>query len=199
VVTITGSGFGTTQGNGTVWIGNMYGVVSGWSDTQIVASVASDAVSGIVNVWQNGVSSNAVTFTVPSSGGPFSGSNSVTLVPNDINMVVGGTQSIEALNSNGQSVTGLTWTSSNTAVATLSTDDPPIITAVGVGTATITAGNAASFVTVLPGAVLARHDHMVEHRRRFWSAVHHSGGSQLSWRRGRVRLEQRRLRASDNR
>jgi IPT/TIG domain/Bacterial Ig-like domain (group 2)/Galactose oxidase, central domain len=155
VVTITGSGFGTTEGGGAVWIGNTYGLVTGWSNTQIVASVASNAVSGIVKVQQNGVWSNGVAFSVSSSGGPFGGSNSVTLVPNDIHMVVGGTQAIEALNSNGQSVTGLTWSSSNTAVVTLSIDDPPIVTAVGIGTATITAGNAASFVTVLPGAVLA--------------------------------------------
>ncbi len=98
--------------------------------------------------------SNGVTFTVPSGGGPFSGSNSVTLVPNVINMLVGGTQSIEALNPNGQSVTGLTWTSSDTAVVTLSTDDPPIITAVGPGNATITAGNASADVTVWTGSTL---------------------------------------------
>ena len=53
-------------------------------------------------------------------------------------MLVGATQSIEAMNSSSQSVMGLTWTSSNTVVVTLSTDDPPIIIAVAPGNATIT-------------------------------------------------------------
>jgi hypothetical protein len=156
VVTVTGSGFGATQGSGNVWIGSTYGSVIGWSNTQVTASVASNAVSGIVKVQQNGTWSNAVTFTVPTSlgGGGGGGGTSVTLVPNVINMLVGGTQPIEALNSSGQSVTGLTWASSNTAVVTLSTDDPPIVTAVGAGNATITAGSATSDVTVWTGSTL---------------------------------------------
>jgi len=161
VVTVTGSGFGASQGSGTVWIGSSFGSVLGWSDTQVVASVAANAVSGIAKIEQNGTWSNGTTFTVGSGGGgsggggSFGGSNSVTLVPNQMNMLTGGTQQIQALNSSGQSMTGLTWTSSNTAVATLSTDDPPIITAVAPGNATITAGNASADVTVVPGAVLA--------------------------------------------
>jgi hypothetical protein len=151
VITIDGNGFGATQGSGNVWIGNMFGVVTGWSDNQIVASVASNAVSGIAKVDQNGIWSNAVTFTVPVS---FGGGVSVTLVPNLINLVVGGTQQLQALDSNGNSVTGLTWTSSNTSVATLSTDDPPILTAVAPGNATITAGNASTDVTVFAGSIL---------------------------------------------
>ena len=154
VVTVTGSGFGATQGSGNVWIGSTSGVVVSWSDTQVEASVAANAVSGIVKIQQNGTWSNAVTFTVPTSLGGGGGSNVVALVPNLINMVVGGTQPIEAVDSNGQSITGLTWTSSNTSIVTLSTDDPPIVTAVGVGTATITAGAASADVTVSSGSVL---------------------------------------------
>ena len=152
VVTITGVSFGGTQGSGNVWIGSTYGSVIGWSDTQVTASVAANAVSGIVKIEQNGVWSNTITFTVP----PILGSGtSVTLVPNEINMLVGSTQPIQALDSSGQSVTGLTWISSNPAVATLSTDDPPIITAVAAGNTTITAGNAATDVNVFTGSTLA--------------------------------------------
>jgi hypothetical protein len=43
--------------------------------------------------------------------------------------VVVDTRSIQAVDSSGNPITGLTWTSSNTDVATLSTDDPPIVTA----------------------------------------------------------------------
>lgn len=133
-----------------VWIGGAPGVVSSWSDTQVMASVASSALTGIVKIQQNGTWSNAVTFTVPSGGT----TNPVTLVPNVINMVVGGTQPIQALNASSQLVTGLTWTSSDTSVVTLSTDDPPIITAVGVGQATIKAGNASADVTVVASSSL---------------------------------------------
>lgn len=154
VVTVTGSGFGATQGSGNIWIGSDYGSVVGWSDTQVVASVASNAVSGIVSIEQNGTFSNGMTFTVPTS---FSGTGStvVALSPNLANMLVGGTQPIQALDANGQSVMGLTWTSSDTTVATLSTDDPPVITAVGPGKAMISAGNAAAAsVTVWSGSTL---------------------------------------------
>jgi hypothetical protein len=148
VVTITGGGFGNTQGSGNVWIGNAYGVVTGWSDNQIVASVASSAVSGVVKVEQNGAWSNAMAFNVPPS---LSGGTQVILAPTQISMLVGDTRSIQALSSSGTEVTGLTWTSSNTAVLTLSTDDPPILTAVAPGNATINVGSASADVTVYSG------------------------------------------------
>jgi hypothetical protein len=151
VITINGNGFGATQGTGNVWIGNMYGVVTGWSDSQIVASVASTAVSGIVKVEQSGIWSNATTFTVPVS---FGGGTSVSIVPNVLNLLAGGTQQLQALDANGNSITGLTWTSSNTAVATLSTDDPPILTAIAPGNTTIMVGTASADVTVFAGSVL---------------------------------------------
>jgi hypothetical protein len=151
VVTVTGSGFGTTQGSGNVWIGNTYGSVVGWSDTQVVASVASSAVSGVVKIEQDATWSNAVAFTVPPSLG---GGITLTIVPNVISLVVGDTRSIQAVDSSGNPVTGLTWISSNTAVATLSTDDPPIITAVAAGNVSITGGSASADLTVFSGPTL---------------------------------------------
>lgn len=38
-VTITGTGFGSSQGSGKVWLGSTYGVVVSWSDTQVVAAI----------------------------------------------------------------------------------------------------------------------------------------------------------------
>ena len=149
VVTITGGGFGSTQGSGSVWIGGALGVVTGWNDGQVMASVAANAVSGVVKIQQNGVWSNAVTFTVPPSSG-----SALTIMPNIISMVVGDTRSVQALDSDGQSVTGLTWTSSDTSVATLSSDDPPMITAVAPGETTISAGNASADLTVYSGTTL---------------------------------------------
>ena len=63
-ITVTGTGFGATQGSGNVWLGSTYGVVMNWSDTQIVANVASGSKSGVAQVLQGGVWSNTVSLTV---------------------------------------------------------------------------------------------------------------------------------------
>jgi N-acetylneuraminic acid mutarotase/uncharacterized protein YjdB len=133
--------------NSYLLIGGANGSVTTWCNTKIVTSVPSGAVTGVVQVNVDGGWSNAVSFVVSSSG------PSVTLVPNMLNLVVGQTQSIQALDTNSQPVTGLTWTSSNPNVVSLSTDDPPILTAVAAGSATIVAGNSATDVTVYSGAL----------------------------------------------
>ena len=145
-VTISGSGFGSSQGSGLVMIGGAAAPVTSWSDTQVVVTIPSTSLTGIVRVQQNGVWSNALTFTVPPFGG-----NSVTLSPNFLTMLVGDTHTIQALNSSGQPVTGLTWTSSDPAIVSLSTADPPLLTALAVGHATITAGTGSADVTVSAG------------------------------------------------
>jgi len=137
--------FGSAPTGNYVLIGGAYASVTSWCNTKIVATVPSGAVTGVVKVDADGVWSNTLTFTVPSSGNP------VTLVPNLLNLVVGEAQSVQALNASNQPVTGLTWTSSNPSIVSLSTDDPPILTAVAAGNATITAGNAAIDVTVYSG------------------------------------------------
>ena len=63
-VTISGSGFGSTQGTGKVWLGTTLGTVVSWSDTAIAATVSSNATSGIAQVQQYGVWSNSVSFNV---------------------------------------------------------------------------------------------------------------------------------------
>jgi hypothetical protein len=151
-VTMTGSGFGASQGSsGIVWVGSTNGIVVTWSDSQVQASVAPNAVGGIVRIQQNGIWSNAVRFTVPPT---FSGGPSIVINPNLLSMVVGDTLSLQALNTSGQPATGLSWASSDTTIATLSTDDPPIVTAVAPGHVTITAGNASADLTVYPGPTL---------------------------------------------
>ena len=145
-VTFTGAGFGSLQGSGTVWLGSTAGQVLSWSDTQIVAAVAPTAVTGIARVQQNGVWSKSFGFIVPVAGG-----NTVT--PAMLNMVVGDTHTIQALSPTGQPVTGLTWASSDTTVVSLSTDDPPLLTAKAAGHITITAGTASADVTVSAGAL----------------------------------------------
>ncbi len=149
LVTIAGSGLGAARGSGGVWLGSVNGLVVSWSDKQVVANVATGSVTGVARVQQNGSWSNAVTFTV--AGG------TVTLVPNVMNLEVGQTQVIQARGTNGQAVTGLSWSSSNTGVVSLSASDPPALTAVAAGRVTITAtsasaGGASADVTVVSGA-----------------------------------------------
>ena len=81
------------------------------------------------------------------------GQDTVTLSPNVLNLVVGETHSIQALNPAGQPVPGLTWTSSDPTVVSLSTDDPPVLSALAAGHVTITAGTATADVTVSAGAL----------------------------------------------
>jgi hypothetical protein len=79
--------------------------------------------------------------------------NTVTLTPNVLNLVVGETHSIQALNPAGQPITGLTWTSSDPTVVSLSSDDPPVLSALAAGHVTITAGTTTADVTVSAGAL----------------------------------------------
>ena len=114
--------------------------MTSWSDTQIVATVVSGSVSGVVRVQQNALWSNAKTFTVPGGGN--------TLAPNVVSMVVGDTRTLQVLGTNGQPATGLTWTSSGPSIVSLSAEDPPVLTALAPGHVTITAGAASADITV---------------------------------------------------
>ena len=64
VVTITGTGFGMTQGSGTVKFNSKLGTPMSWSDSSIVVSVPTGATTGIVIVNASGVASNGTGFTV---------------------------------------------------------------------------------------------------------------------------------------
>ncbi len=64
-VTITGSGFGATQGSSTVKVnGVTAATVTNWTNAQIIVNVPSGASSGPVVVTVNGVASNGLTFSV---------------------------------------------------------------------------------------------------------------------------------------
>jgi RHS repeat-associated protein len=63
-VTINGSGFGMTQGTGTVAFNGGSASVTSWSDSQITALVPSNASSGPVSVQSGGITAQGPSFTV---------------------------------------------------------------------------------------------------------------------------------------
>jgi alpha-tubulin suppressor-like RCC1 family protein len=149
VVTLSGTGFGTAQGGGTVRLGNSLAEVTSWSDTQVSVTVPTNAVSGLVKLQQGGLWSNAVVFRVPAAPGSAS-----VLSPSALSLVVGETRTLQALDDNGQPITGAAWVSSDNDVVSLSTADPPVLTAVAPGTVTISVGSASAEVTVYAGPTL---------------------------------------------
>jgi YD repeat-containing protein len=63
-VTLTGSNFGTTQGNSTVSLGSIAAVVTNWSSNSIGVVVPTGASSGPFSVVVNGQTANSSSFTV---------------------------------------------------------------------------------------------------------------------------------------
>ena len=70
-ITITGTGFGASQGSNTVTVEGKAATVTSWSNTSINATVPGTLPSGAANVIVNvnGVGSNAAVFTVNSGTG----------------------------------------------------------------------------------------------------------------------------------
>lgn len=64
LITLNGSGFGTSQNGSTVQFNGVTASVSSWSNTSISATVPSNAITGPVTVTVGGVISDGVTFTV---------------------------------------------------------------------------------------------------------------------------------------
>jgi len=63
-VTISGSGFGATQGTSTVSLSGVACAVATWSDTDIIAGVPSGSATGPFSVTVNGNTVSSATFTV---------------------------------------------------------------------------------------------------------------------------------------
>lgn len=63
-VTLSGSGFGATQGSSTIAFNSVNATVNSWSDTQIVVTVPASATTGVVSVTEGGFTANGPVFTV---------------------------------------------------------------------------------------------------------------------------------------
>jgi len=68
-VMISGTGFGTSQGSSTVAINNDITplTVTSWSDTQIIATIPTGAITGAITVNEEGLSASGPLFTINST------------------------------------------------------------------------------------------------------------------------------------
>lgn len=123
-VTINGSNFGPTQGNGSVTFNGKTATINSWSATQITTSVPAGATTGSVIVTAaGGVASKGVTFTVtppPSitSLSPTSGATGTSVTISGSNF--GTTQGSSTVTFNGTTATVTSWANTK-VVATVPT------------------------------------------------------------------------------
>jgi hypothetical protein len=142
-VTIAGTNFGAAQAQGGVYFGEVTAQVVNWSDTSIDVTVpgslqpGNSVQVGIINA--NG-SSNRVSFNTPI----------YKVSPQNIAMIVGQTRSVSVTDANGNTVIDLGWRTDDLAIVSLSADDPPVITALAPGRATVWAGDVSFPITVYP-------------------------------------------------
>jgi hypothetical protein len=114
-VTISGNGFGDTQGTSVVFFNNAPAVATSWSNTSIVAIVPPGASSGPVAALVNGAASTSLPFTVGptiASIAPSSGSLQTTVTIAGINF--GNTQGTSSVSFNGVVANSSAW--SNTQI-----------------------------------------------------------------------------------
>jgi hypothetical protein len=108
-----------------VWLGNkLAGSIVSWSDTQIVATVASTALSGSAQVQQGGVWGNSVTFTVITP-------NITSITP--ANGVAGTQVTINGTNFGASQGSGSVWLGSKLAGSIVSWSNTQIVATVDSG------------------------------------------------------------------
>jgi len=152
-VTITGTNFGSTQGNGGGTFNGTTATVNSWSGTSIGVTVPTGATTGnVVVTAAGGVASNGVSFTVLptpsiSSLTPNSGPVGSAIVIAGTNF--GSTQGTSTVTFNGTTATASSWanTSITATVPTGATTGNVVVTVNGV------ASNGVSFTVLIPPSI----------------------------------------------
>ena len=164
-VQINGSGFGATQGSGSsVTFSNQNASIVSWSDSQIVATVPSAAISGSVVVISGGVSSNTnINLTVPhpqiTSISPTSG-----IVGTQITVNGSGFQTTK-----GSSTVMLMNSTNNFTLSVVSWSDSQIV-------ATVPSNAATGDVSVTVNGIQSNRDLLFTLPKPVMSAISPSGG-----------------------
>lgn len=142
-VTISGSGFNSSQGNGTVYFNGAIATPASWGAGSITVPVPTGATTGNVTVVANGLTSNGVSFSVvpapvitslsPASTPP---SGSMTINGNNF----GATQGSGAVLVNNSAVTATSWSANAITFTAPSTQNNYSLTiqASGVSSNTVT-------------------------------------------------------------
>jgi hypothetical protein len=146
-VTINGSNFGASQGAGGIYFAGINPQVMNWSDTSIDVVVPSSIPDGNtvqIEVFTANGNSNSVNFTVPA----------YQIFPSTLSLLVGQSKSVTAKDSQHNVVTGLSWSTSDPSIVSVSADDSPLITGLVPGSATVFAGDVPFQVTVYAGTSL---------------------------------------------
>ena len=154
-VTISGSRFGSSQGTSTVTFNGVAGSPTSWSGSKIKVPVPLNATTGNVVVTVNGVASNGVAFTIPSTTpvisnlSPTSGPAGTSVTVTGTNF--GSTQGSSTVTFNGVAGVPTSWsaTSIRVPVPATATTGNVIVTVAG------KASNGASF-TVLPTPAISK-------------------------------------------
>ena len=119
--------------------------------TGLYAAPATVTSPRTVTITAASVAFPGKTASVTVSLNPPAATGGISLLPNVLNLVVGETRTLQALDAAGNPVTGLSWMSTDSNIVSLSTDNPPELTAVAPGHVTIAAGGGSADVTVHAG------------------------------------------------
>ena len=136
VITLSGSGFGSTQGSSIVMFNATVAEILIWSGSNITVRVPPGLRPGTTNVTVgvNGSLSNVVQFTV---------TQPLFVTPSQMTMLVGSTQSMQLLDENGVVLAGVTWAVENSSIAQIippSNGQPTLLQADAVGVTTLIGG-----------------------------------------------------------
>jgi hypothetical protein len=156
-VTITGTGFGTSQGTSTVTFNGTNATPSSWTASSIVAAVPPGATTGPVVVTVGGIPSNGVTFTVLASPSitslsPTSGPIATVVTVTGTNF--GSTQGASTVTFNGTRGTPTSWSASQIVVPVPvgATTGPVVVTESGVASNGITFTVTLGITTLSPAS-----------------------------------------------
>ncbi len=136
-VTVSGSGFGSSQGTSAIAFNNVTAAVTSWSDTQIVATVPNTAANGVIKVTVGASSSSSAdSFTV--GGVVVAGLNpAIGAIGTQVQINgsgFGSSQGTSTVTFNGRTATTTAWSSTQitATVPTSSFTGPVMVTAGGV-------------------------------------------------------------------
>jgi YD repeat-containing protein len=149
-VTIQGQGFSTTPSSNAVQFNGVAAVVAAATANSLTVTVPSSATTGLISVTVSGQSASSSTaFTVTAGA-----LQSIAILPTSPSIDAGGQQQFAATgtyaNGTQQNITASAlWSSSSTAVASISNlaGSQGLVTGIGAGTATVTATSGSVIAT----------------------------------------------------